>query len=136
LLPLTKTSVSQGFKWYIVQNADAPETDVNWGIMYDDHHADADTILIVLPIVWSTLSKPFSIPRKHYYQMITANMILVLPVMLIMILYLGQEVLVQHKVLFNKKCAPCRDLPTLQFLSKSHYPFWSYCPFFIKFSKF
>jgi hypothetical protein len=35
-----------------------------------------------------------------------------------------------------QKCAPCRDLPTLQFLSKSHYLFWSYCPFFIKFSKF
>ena len=31
-----------------------------------------------------------------------------------------------------KKYAACRDLPTLQFLSKSHYPFWSYCPFFIK----
>jgi hypothetical protein len=30
----------------------------------------------------------------------------------------------------------CRDLPTLQFLNKSYYPFWSYCPFFIKISKF
>jgi hypothetical protein len=35
-----------------------------------------------------------------------------------------------------QKCAACQDLPTLQFLSKSLYPFWSYCPFFIKFSKF
>jgi hypothetical protein len=35
-----------------------------------------------------------------------------------------------------QKCAACQDLPTLQFLSKSHYPFWSYCPFFIKYSKF
>ena len=32
-----------------------------------------------------------------------------------------------------QKCAACQDLPTLQFWSKSHYPFWSYCPFFIKF---
>jgi hypothetical protein len=31
-----------------------------------------------------------------------------------------------------QKCAPYRDIPTLQFWSKSHYPFWSYCPFFIK----
>jgi hypothetical protein len=31
------------------------------------------------------------------------------------------------------KCAPCRDLPTLQFWSKSDYPSWSSCPFFIKF---
>ena len=23
-----------------------------------------------------------------------------------------------------QKCAACQDLPTLQFLSKSHYPFW------------
>jgi hypothetical protein len=28
-----------------------------------------------------------------------------------------------------QKCAACQDLPTLQFWSKSHYPFWSYCPF-------
>jgi hypothetical protein len=39
-------------------------------------------------------------------------------------------------VSWNCKTAPCQDLPTLQFWSKSHYPFWSYCPFFIKFSKF
>jgi hypothetical protein len=31
-----------------------------------------------------------------------------------------------------QKCAACQDLPTTQFWSKSHYPFWSYCPFFIK----
>ena len=36
----------------------------------------------------------------------------------------------------DKKCATCQDLHTLQFLSKSHDPFWSYCPFFIKFSEF
>ena len=35
-----------------------------------------------------------------------------------------------------QKCAAYQDLPTLQFWSKSHYPFWSYFPFFIKFSKF
>jgi hypothetical protein len=29
-------------------------------------------------------------------------------------------------------CSACEDLPTLQFLSKSHYRFWSYCPVFIK----
>ena len=34
-----------------------------------------------------------------------------------------------------QKCAACQDLPTLQFWSKSHYPFWSYFPFFIQFSK-
>jgi hypothetical protein len=34
-----------------------------------------------------------------------------------------------------QKCAPCRDLPTLQFWSKSDYPSWSSCPFFIKFLK-
>jgi len=28
-----------------------------------------------------------------------------------------------------QKCAAYQDLPTLQFLSKSLYPFWSYCPF-------
>ena len=28
-----------------------------------------------------------------------------------------------------QKCAACQDLPTLQFWSKSHYPFWSYCHF-------
>ena len=40
------------------------------------------------------------------------------------------------KVKFKfQKCAACQDLPTLQFLSKFHYPFWSYFPFFIKFSK-
>ena len=32
-----------------------------------------------------------------------------------------------------QKCAACQDLPTLQFWSKSHYPSWSYCPFFINF---
>ena len=26
-----------------------------------------------------------------------------------------------------QRCAACQDLPTLQFWSKSHYPFWSYC---------
>ena len=31
-----------------------------------------------------------------------------------------------------QKCAECQDLPTLQFWSKSHYPFWTYFPFFIK----
>jgi hypothetical protein len=31
-----------------------------------------------------------------------------------------------------QKFAACQDLPTLQFWSKSNYPFWSYCPFFIK----
>jgi hypothetical protein len=35
-----------------------------------------------------------------------------------------------------QKYAACRDLPTLQFLDKSYYPFWSCCPFFIKISKF
>ena len=29
-----------------------------------------------------------------------------------------------------QKCAAYQDLPTLQFWSKSHYPFWSYFPFF------
>ena len=29
-----------------------------------------------------------------------------------------------------QKCAPCRYLPTLQFLSKYDYPSWSSCPFF------
>ena len=33
-------------------------------------------------------------------------------------------------------CSACQDLPTLPFLSKSDYPSWSYCPFFIKFLKF
>ena len=28
-----------------------------------------------------------------------------------------------------QKCAACQDLPTLQFWSKSHYPFWNYFPF-------
>ena len=28
-----------------------------------------------------------------------------------------------------QNCAAYQDLPTLQFWSKSHYPFWSYCPF-------
>ena len=40
------------------------------------------------------------------------------------------------RLIFQKLCAACQDLPTLQFLSKSHYPFWSYCPFFIKCSRF
>ena len=31
-----------------------------------------------------------------------------------------------------QKCATCQYLLTLQFWSKSHYPFWSYFPFFIK----
>jgi hypothetical protein len=31
-----------------------------------------------------------------------------------------------------QKCAAYQDLPSLQFWSKSHYPFWSYFPFFIK----
>jgi hypothetical protein len=31
-----------------------------------------------------------------------------------------------------QKCVACQDLPALQFWSKSHYPFWSYYPFFIK----
>jgi hypothetical protein len=37
-----------------------------------------------------------------------------------------------------QRCAACQDLPTLQFWSKSHYPFWSYCPkcFFLYFSSF
>jgi hypothetical protein len=35
-----------------------------------------------------------------------------------------------------QKCAICQDLPTLQFWSKFHYLFWSYYPFFIKFSTF
>ena len=30
-------------------------------------------------------------------------------------------------------CSACQDLPTLQFWSKSDYPSWSYCPFFINF---
>jgi hypothetical protein len=29
-----------------------------------------------------------------------------------------------------QNCAACQDLPTLQFLSKSEYPFWSNCPIF------
>ena len=28
-------------------------------------------------------------------------------------------------------CAACQDLHILQLLSKNHYPFWSYFPFFI-----
>ena len=32
-------------------------------------------------------------------------------------------------------CSACQDLPTLQFLSKSEYPFWSNCSFLVKFSK-
>jgi hypothetical protein len=32
-------------------------------------------------------------------------------------------------------CSACQDLPTLQFLSKSEYPFWNNCPFFVTFSK-
>ena len=35
-----------------------------------------------------------------------------------------------------KKWSAHQDLPTLQFWSKSDYPSWSYCPFFIKFVKF
>jgi hypothetical protein len=35
-----------------------------------------------------------------------------------------------------QKYAACGDLPTLQYLSKSQYTFWSYCPFLIKISKF
>jgi hypothetical protein len=34
-----------------------------------------------------------------------------------------------------QKIVACQDLHTLQFLSKSHYPFWSYFPFFIKYFK-
>jgi hypothetical protein len=30
-------------------------------------------------------------------------------------------------------CSASQDLPTLQFWSKSDYPSWSYCPFFIIF---
>jgi hypothetical protein len=45
--------------------------------------------------------------------------------------------LYEIKVKFKlQKCAACQDLPTPQFVSKSHYPFWSYCPFFIKCFKF
>ena len=33
-------------------------------------------------------------------------------------------------------CSTCQDLPTMQFWSKSRNPFWSYYPFFIKFSTF
>jgi hypothetical protein len=33
-----------------------------------------------------------------------------------------------------QKCSACQDLPTMQFWSKSRNPFWSYFPFFIKFS--
>ena len=33
----------------------------------------------------------------------------------------------------QQTCSACQDLPTLQYLSKSHYPSWSYCPFFIIF---
>jgi hypothetical protein len=33
-------------------------------------------------------------------------------------------------------CSACQDMPTLQFWSKSCTPFWSYFPFFIKFSTF
>ena len=29
----------------------------------------------------------------------------------------------------KKKCAVCQDLHTIQFVSKSHFPCWSYCPF-------
>ena len=36
------------------------------------------------------------------------------------------------RVIFQKY-APCQDLPTLQFWSKSDYLSWSYCPFFINF---
>jgi hypothetical protein len=45
-------------------------------------------------------------------------------------------VLIEQMVSDKKlqKNAACQDLPTLQFWSKSNYPFWSYCPFFIKFS--
>ena len=35
-----------------------------------------------------------------------------------------------------QKCAACQDLPTLQFWSKSDYPFWSYCPFLSNFQNF
>jgi hypothetical protein len=43
----------------------------------------------------------------------------------------------QIKVNFKlQNRAAYQDLPTLQFCSKSHYSFWSYFPFFIKFSKF
>ena len=35
-----------------------------------------------------------------------------------------------------QNCVPCGDLPTLQFSSESHYPFWRCWPFVIKFSKF
>jgi hypothetical protein len=33
-------------------------------------------------------------------------------------------------------CSACQYLPTLPFWSKSDYPSWSYCSFFIKFLKF
>jgi Zn ribbon nucleic-acid-binding protein len=36
----------------------------------------------------------------------------------------------------GRKCSACQDLPTMQFWSKSRNPFWSYFPFFIKFSTF
>jgi hypothetical protein len=31
-----------------------------------------------------------------------------------------------------QKCAAYQDLPTLQFWSESHYPFWSYFPFWLE----
>jgi hypothetical protein len=44
----------------------------------------------------------------------------------------NQKQWVNKKMHFKRNNSPCEDLPTLQFWSKSHYPFWSYCPFFIK----
>jgi hypothetical protein len=54
----------------------------------------------------------------------------------------GRQIFLFQKLLeINVKfklqtCSACQDLPTMQFWSKSHNPFWSYFPFFIKFSTF
>ena len=53
-------------------------------------------------------------------------------ILILFILYFKNYLEIDVKFKFQKFAA-CQDLPTLQFWSKSHYPSWSYCPFFIKF---
>jgi hypothetical protein len=43
------------------------------------------------------------------------------------------DIEIDFKFKQQQTCSVCQDLPTLQFWSKSDYPSWSYCPFFINF---
>jgi hypothetical protein len=48
----------------------------------------------------------------------------------------GRQILTCWTCLQLQTCLACQDLLTMQFWSKFHYLFWSYFPFFIKFSTF